>query len=196
MEADAVITDLKPYSLILVCVIPAVRDMEIARLLGWYRIPFRSAPKVVDVDFLAFYQPSVFPAPEGGKINYLAQVKGHELTSRAELFREEIDSPRANEEYFKLQIGPLMQLDTPIEASSWKRITFLYTTGEYLIRAKTIQDLVVHSEERSILWRSLRERQQHTQDPYNKEEDNPLDPQITEWLGYLYIQTNHMNPGG
>jgi hypothetical protein len=191
-----VIADLKPYSLILVCIVPNVRDMEIARLLGWYRIPFRSAPKVVDVDFLAFYQPSVFPAPEGGKINYLAQVKGHEMTSRAELFREEADSPRANEEYFKIQIGPLLRLDTPVEASGWKRITFLYTTGEYLVRSRTIQDLVVHSEERSILWRSLRERQQNAQDTYSIEEENPLDPKITEWLGYLYFKTDHMNRGG
>ena len=73
--------DLKPYSLILVCVMPSIRDMEIARLLGWYRIPFRTAPKVVDVDFLAFYQTSIFPLPEGGRINYIAAVKGNELTT-------------------------------------------------------------------------------------------------------------------
>ncbi|MCX6066007.1 MAG: hypothetical protein NT121_09660 [Chloroflexi bacterium] len=47
---------LSPTSLILVCLIPTPRDLEIARLLGWYRIPFRSAPKVVAVDYLAFYQ--------------------------------------------------------------------------------------------------------------------------------------------
>jgi hypothetical protein len=47
-------------SLILVCVIPEQRDLEIARLLGWYRIPLKTAPKVVDVDFLAFYQTNAF----------------------------------------------------------------------------------------------------------------------------------------
>ena len=42
-----------PTDLILVCVLPAPRDLEIARLLGWYRIPFRTAPKVVAVAGLA-----------------------------------------------------------------------------------------------------------------------------------------------
>ena len=40
---------------------------EIARLLGWYRIPLRTAPKVVAVDYLAFYQPSAF-GERGGQI--------------------------------------------------------------------------------------------------------------------------------
>ena len=29
---------------------------------------------------------------------------------------------------------------------------------EYLLKAKTVKDLVVHSEARQLLWRSLRER--------------------------------------
>ncbi len=33
-----------PTELILVCVLPRPRDLEIARLLGWYRIPLRTAP--------------------------------------------------------------------------------------------------------------------------------------------------------
>jgi hypothetical protein len=182
------IAQLKPYSLILVCVIPSVRDMEIARLLGWYRIPFRKAPKVVDVDFLAFYQTSIFPSPEGGRINYVAAVKGHELTTRGELLRDEADHPRASEEYYKVSIGPLLPLEQPVEATNWKRITFVYTTGEYLARARKISDLVVHSEERSILWQSLRERANLPAEPRQTENEMDLDPQITQWLGYIYLQ--------
>lgn len=183
------IVDLKPYSLILVGVIPSLRDLEIARLLGWYRIPFRKAPKVVDVDFLAFYQPSVFSAPEGGRINYLAQVRGHELATRAELLRDEPDHPRAGEEYFKISIGPLQPLDRPLEAANWKRITFLYTTGEYLAGARTINDLVVHSEERAVLWKSLRERSNSLAADNDPLEEEFLDRNLTELLGYLYLQT-------
>ena len=36
-----------PSDLILVTYMPSPRDMEIARLLGWYRIPLRTAPKVI-----------------------------------------------------------------------------------------------------------------------------------------------------
>jgi hypothetical protein len=143
--------------LILVAFLPTPRDLDFARLLGWYRIPFKSAPKVVAVDYLAFYQPASF-GEQGGQIQYVAEVRGHELTTRAELLRDEPDHPRAREEYFKIQLGPLEKLKTPVKADKWKRITFFYTTGEYLLRAKTLNELVVDGDERQLLWQSLRER--------------------------------------
>jgi len=88
---------LLPTSLVLVCLLPTPRDLEIARLLGWYRIPLRTAPKVVAVDYLAFYQPSTF-GDRGGQIEFVSQVKGHELTTRAELLKDEADHPRAKED--------------------------------------------------------------------------------------------------
>jgi len=130
--------------------------------LGWYRIPLRTAPKVVAVDYLAFYQPSAF-GERGGQIEFVAEVRGHELTTRGELFKEEAEHPRANEEYFKIQIDGLERLKEPVIAEKWKRITFLYTTGEYLLKAKTINDLVVDGDERHVLWRSLRERAENEQ---------------------------------
>ncbi len=139
------------------------RDLEIARLLGWYRIPLRTAPKVVAVDFLAFYQTGAFPEDEKGKVQYAAPVLGHELTTRGDLLRDEPDHPRSKEEYFKIQVGPLIRLSKPILADKWKRITFLYTTGEYLLRAQTLNDLVVYTDERQLLWQSLRERACHAQ---------------------------------
>ena len=144
-------------SLVLVAVMNNLRDLEIARLLGWYRIPLRTAPKVVTVDYLAFYQTQVFGS-EGSCIQYVAAVRGNELTTRAELLRDEPDHPHAREEYYKIQIGPLESLPHPILAEKWRRITFLYTIGEYLLSAQTINDLVVQSEERQTLWQALRER--------------------------------------
>jgi hypothetical protein len=153
---------LQPTSLVLVCLMPTPRDLEIARLLGWYRIPLRTAPKVVAVDYLAFYQPSSF-GERGGQIEYIAEVRGHELTTRGELLKDEADHPRAKEEYYKIQIGGLEKLKVPVLAEKWKRITFLYTTGEYLLRAQTLNDLVVDGDERDLLWRSLRERAENEQ---------------------------------
>jgi hypothetical protein len=57
----------------------------------------------------------------------------------------------------------LEKLKEPILAEKWKRITFLYTTGEYLLHAKTLNDLVVDGDERELLWRSLRERAENAQ---------------------------------
>jgi len=153
---------LSPTSLVLVCLLPTPRDLEIARLLGWYRIPFRTAPKVVTVDYLAFYQPSTF-GERGGQIEFIAQVRGHELTTRGELLKDEADHPRAHEEYFKIQLDGLEKLREPIKTDKWKRLTFLYTTGEYLANAKILNDLVVQNEERETLWRSLRERAENEQ---------------------------------
>src|SRR6476620_84996 len=153
---------LEPTDLILVCLLPTPRDLEIARLLGWYRIPLRTAPKVVAVDYLAFYQPSAF-GERGGQIEFVAEVRGHELTTRGELLKDEADHPRAREEYYKIQIGGLEKLKETISADKWKRITFLYTTGEYLLNAKTLNELVVDADERQLLWRSLRERAENGQ---------------------------------
>ena len=157
-----IIPMLKPTDLILVCLLPTPRDLEIARLLGWYRIPLRTAPKVVAVDYLAFYQPSAF-GDRSGQIEFVAQVRGHELTTRGELLKDEVDHPRAKEEYYKLQIGALEKLKEPVKSEKWKRLTFLYTTGEYLTKAKSLNELVVNGDERQLLWRSLRERAENSQ---------------------------------
>ncbi|HWQ83761.1 MAG TPA: hypothetical protein VN363_04295 [Anaerolineales bacterium] len=146
-----------PSALVLVAVINQPRDLEIARLLGWYRIPLGRAPKVVAVDYLAFYQTAAFGA-EKWRIQTVAPLLGHELTTRAELLRDEPDHPRAQAMYYKLQLGPLQSLPQPIIAKNWRRITFLYTTGEYLLNAETVNDLVIETEERQSLWQALRER--------------------------------------
>lgn len=153
---------LSPASLVLVCLLPTPRDLEIARLLGWYRIPLRTAPKVVAVDYLAFYQPASF-GERSGHVEFIAEVKGNELTTRAELFKDELDHPRANEEYYKIQLGALEKLKEPIKTDKWKRLTFLYSTGEHLLNAKTLNELVVEGEERNLLWKSLRERAESRQ---------------------------------
>jgi len=145
-------------ALILVALAPRPRDLEIARLLGWYRVPLRTAPKVINVDYIAFYQAAAFGPEHRWQIETIAEVRGNELTTRAELLRDEPEHPRAREEYYKIQLGPLMVLPDPIKAGRWRRITFLYTTGELLSSARTVNDLVVKSEDREILWRSLRER--------------------------------------
>lgn len=153
---------LSTTDLVLVCLLPGPRDLEIARLLGWYRIPLRTAPKVVAVDYLAFYQPASF-GEHAGQIEYIASVRGHELTTRGELLRDESDHPRAREEYYKIQLGGLEKLPNAIRTDKWKRLTFLYSTGEHLLNGKTLNDLVVEGEERLLLWQSLRERAENGQ---------------------------------
>jgi hypothetical protein len=145
--------------LILVAIMNNRRDLEIVRLLGWYRIPVASAPKTLWVDWVAFYQTAAF-GEQKWSINYLARVKGFELVRRNELLQKENDHPRAQDPYFKLELGPLTSLTRPIPSLSWKRFTFLYTTGERLLAAEDLTDLTVPpSDERNSLWRLLEERE-------------------------------------
>jgi hypothetical protein len=162
---------------------PSSRDLDIARLLGWYRIPLKSAPKIIAVDFLAFYQTSAFPKNQQAQIRYLAPILGHELTTRAELMQDQADHPRAREEYFKVQLGPLIELQQVIPAKNWKRVTFFYTTGQRIKNAKSLSDLPVHDEERPILWQALRERALKNEE-YQASElpETPLDPDLLAFL--------------
>ncbi len=145
-------------AIFLIGIIPSRKDLDIVRLFGWYRIPLRSAPKVIDVDYLAFYQPGSFGKEDRWQISCYAKVVGHELTTRKDLIRDEPDHPRSKEEYFKIQVGPLEYLDYPIKAASWKRLTFLFSTGKLMNSARDVKGLVVRDDERKILWRALRER--------------------------------------
>ncbi len=176
-----------PSALILVAVMTNPRDLEIARLLGWYRVPLRKAPKIIDVDAVAFYQTSGFGEEHRWRIEYWAPLRGHELTTRRELLRDEPDHPRAGEEYYKLQLGPLERLEQPIAAGRWRRVTFLYSTGERLAAARALRDLVVREEEeRQVLWRALRERAlQGGRYSAGDLPETPIDPAILALLGFL-----------
>ncbi len=178
-------------ALVLVAIMPSPKDLEIARVLGWYRIPLRMAPKIVDVDYIVFYQAGNFPMGHGSLIESYAEVLGHELTTRSELIREEPNHPHANEEYYKLQLGQLCKLPEPILAGKWRRITFFYTLGSLVNQAETINDLVVKSDEREILWKSLRERNSSSYTEKPKLHNGMAD----EELNKLILQVIALNNG-
>ena len=142
----------------LIAIVSSPRDLEIARVLGWYRIPLATSPKTVRVDWIAFYQTASF-GDERWSVRYYAQVRGFELVRREELLRDELDHPRAKEPYFKLQLGPLEVLPNPIPSQKWRRFTFLYSTGNRLLKARDLKDLrVTSAREKASLWQQLRER--------------------------------------
>jgi hypothetical protein len=150
--------EIQADDLILVAIMNNPRDLEIARVLGWYRIPLATAPKTVRVDWLAFYQTAAF-GEERWSVRYLAQVRGFELVTRKELLRDEADHPRAKEPYFKLQLGPMEMLPNPIPSRRWRRFTFLYSTGKRLLSACDLRDLrVTSAKEKASLWQLIRER--------------------------------------
>lgn len=142
---------------VLVAVVNNARDLRLAREAHWYRIPVRHAPRQIAAEYLALYQTGAFGA-EGRRINYYAPILRYHLSTRRQLLPDEPDHPRAEESYFKLELGELMTLPTPIPAGRQTRITFIYTTLAHLFRAHDVSDLWLREAARQKLYAAVRER--------------------------------------
>lgn len=130
---------------VLVALLNNWRDFEIVRDEGWYRIPLKSAPpSIIEAAVLAFYFTRAFDE-EKWAIHWYGSVRGHELVRRRDLLPDEPDHPRADEPYYKLQLGPLVKLEQPIPSLRWRRITFIETTYDRLMAAQEINDLYASS---------------------------------------------------
>jgi hypothetical protein len=142
---------------VLVVLINRPRDLEIVRAEHWYRIPAEHAPAhLSQARYLAFYLTRAFGENKWSICEY-APVRGHELVRRRELFPDESDHPRADEAYYKLQLGPLIALPRPIVSRSGRRILFIWTTGDRFSRAVEINDLLGKSDADDTLWDALKE---------------------------------------
>ncbi len=116
-------------------------DLQIARDEGWYRIPVRHAPTcTLDAAVLAFYFTAAFKE-ERWAIHWYAELRGHELVLRRDLFPEQTDHPRAEDRYYKMQIGPLIRREPPIPSLRWRRVSFIQTTWDRFSAAEEINDL-------------------------------------------------------
>ena len=72
-------------------------------------------------------------------------MRGHELVTRRDLLPDEPDHPRAEQRYYKLSLGKLIELPHPIPSRSLRRITFVLTNGKRLNEAWEINDLFLGS---------------------------------------------------
>ena len=126
---------------VLVGILNNQRDFEIARDEGWYRIPAKTAPESAkEASVLAFYLTRAF-GPDKWSIRWYAAVRGHELVRRHDLLPLQPDHPRANDPYYKLQVGPLIELEVPIPSLRWRRITFIETSWDRFTAAEEVNDL-------------------------------------------------------
>ena len=129
---------------VLVAVVNNADDLQRAASDGWYRIPQRKAPRRVGADYIAFYQTGAFKGePEAQSITYFAPTRRYRLMTRAELLPDEADHPRADNVYYKMQLGPLMRLERPIPSLRWRRITFIETSWDRFTAAEEVNDLYV-----------------------------------------------------
>lgn len=137
---------MNPEDRVLVAVMNRPQDLEIARDQRWYRVPERHAPRGVFFEYVAFYLTAAF-RDERWSIPYYARCLGHELVTRHDLLPGEPDHPRADEAYYKLQLGPLQRREPPIPSHRWRRITFIHTTWDRFEVAQEINDLFAEGGE-------------------------------------------------
>lgn len=147
-----------PEDRVLVAYMPHPDDFALAEREGWYRIPQKHAPKGLHAEYIAFYFGQRFGDMKWA-IHYFAPRAGHELTTRAILFPDQPDHPRANDYYYKVQLGPLQKLERPIISLRWRRVTFVHTTWDRFQDATELNDLFVEGGEYvDRLYATLKER--------------------------------------
>jgi len=150
------ITRMETDDVVLVALVNKPRDMEIVQSERWYRIPAKQAAvRIGPVQYIAFYLTKAF-GDSKWMIREYAPVQGHELVRRRDLLPEESDHPRANEAYYKLQLGPLIELSRPIVSRRGRRLLFVRTTGAKFSRAVEIDDLLGKSDADEALWSMLK----------------------------------------
>jgi hypothetical protein len=173
---------------VLVVVLNNAEDLRRAAAEGWYRIPQRRAPRRIGADYLAFYQTGAFKEQdEAQTVTYFASTRRYRLVTRRELLPAEADHPRADDYYFRIELGPIQRLERPIPAASYRRVTFIHTTLDRLFSAQDVVELFRKSDPFETLWHALRE---HRLRPLKNRlvGEHPVDIALRARGGYLGIR--------
>ena len=131
-----------PEDRVLVAYVPRPADFVRIQQQGWYRIPQKQAPKGLYAEYIAFYFGRHF-GDQKWAIRFYAPNKGHELVRRIDLIPEEPMHRRADELYYKVQLGTLVKRDRPIVSLHWRRVLFVHTTWDRFQDASEINDLLI-----------------------------------------------------
>lgn len=147
-----------PEDRVLVAYVPKPKDFRRIQKDGWYRIPVQYAPKGLYAEYIAFYFGSKFDDQKWA-IHYFARNLGHELTTRRALIPSQPHHPRADDLYYKVQLGPVIRRSEPILSLRWRRVTFIHTTWDRFQDAAEINDLFVEGDSYvDRLYATLKER--------------------------------------
>lgn len=147
---------MNPDDTVLVALVNSPRDLEIAERERWYRIPARHAPKYFSgAQVLAFYLPGAF-RERRWSIDTYALLRGHELVRRRDLFPDEAAHPRADELYYKLQLGESHPRVPPIVSKRGRRVLFLWTNWAKFSIAREWNDLYLRTPAHEKLYDALR----------------------------------------
>jgi hypothetical protein len=128
-----------PDDRVLVGVINRKKDFQIAEKEGWYRIPQKQMPHGINAEYIALFLSGKPFKEKSGSIAYFSRIAGFELVRRKELLPDE--DKRPEEVYYKIQFQKLIDKNPPIVNQSKRSISFIRTTWDRFVSAKTIADL-------------------------------------------------------
>jgi hypothetical protein len=129
-----------PDDRVLVGVINRKRDLMYAQNDHWYRVPQKQFPHGLQAEYVALFLSKAFKERNGG-IYYFALWRGIELVHRKDLLPNEADHARADEVYYKIQLGDLKEKDPPVLNPTRRTVSFIYTTWDRFVHAQQVSDL-------------------------------------------------------
>jgi hypothetical protein len=130
----------EPDTPVLVAVLNTPLDWARIEAEHWYRIPVSRAPRQMAAEIVAWYQTKAF-GEAGLCVRWYAPISRCRIMTRRELLPEEASHPRADERYWRFDLGPLAALPRPIRAASFRRVTFIPTRWERLLNASDVTEL-------------------------------------------------------
>ena len=125
--------------IVLVAVLKDRRDRNLLLKERWYRIPLAHLPKR-HFQYIAFYQPLGL-GTHGKKIEYYSRRVKAIKTKRVELLPNELDHPRAQDDYLKYEFEKIEKLKRPVRNVIPRRISFGFTSLHKLLTAGDILQL-------------------------------------------------------
>lgn len=130
-----------PEDRVLVGVINTKRDLKFARDAHWYRIPQGRMPRGISDEYLAFFLSGRVFKAQSGSIPYFARRQGVELARRKDLIPAQANHARAEDVYYKVNLGEMRQKSPPITNPTKRPVVFIHTTWDRFIKAEKIADL-------------------------------------------------------
>ncbi|MDP2363050.1 MAG: DUF559 domain-containing protein, partial [Ignavibacteria bacterium] len=147
---------------LLVGIVNNNKDLEIIRVQHWYRIPVINANKLLGSSWppkwIAFYQSGMIKN-NPFMIRHYAKISEIKIVARKTLFPDERHNVKSNKRYYKISFDELITLPKPILSRRWRRIVFIPTTIDKLLKAFEINDLYDGSTLEDKLWAELKQNE-------------------------------------
>ncbi|GAB4526482.1 MAG: hypothetical protein OHK0046_43310 [Anaerolineae bacterium] len=126
---------------VLVGVVNRKKDFSLIQQERWYRIPQERMPNGVFAEVMAFFLSGRVFKEQSGGIHYYAPVTGLELVYRRDLIPDEPNHKNANKAYYRVALGELLPKEPPVLNPTRRPISFVFTTWDRFVYARTIPDL-------------------------------------------------------